>query len=200
MISNHKRLKMYCRDSLSKIENYEQAINDKEHKWVCHHRLELTINGEEALSSKDLKRMGMYFNRPYFELIFIKDTDHRKLHAQFVNNWRTEETYNKISNKLKGHSISTDTRNKISNTVKQRWEEGVYDIKCHTPEHNKAISEAKKGKPHPCPNRKPRKPTSEFGIKFREHYNKGPRSDRKLWNVEYGYYRRTGKISWEQSK
>ena len=41
-------VKRYCRDSLDKIENYEQAINDKENVWDCHHKLELTINYEPA--------------------------------------------------------------------------------------------------------------------------------------------------------
>ena len=30
-------VKKYSRDDISKIENYEQAINDKENKWDCHH-------------------------------------------------------------------------------------------------------------------------------------------------------------------
>lgn len=197
MISNHGILKMYCRDDLSKIENYEQAINDKENKWVIHHRLEFTLDGEFAHTKQDLIRMGMYWKRPYFELIFMKDIDHRKLHGKIVNNYRTEETINKIRQKSIGHSFTEETLKKISETVKQRWKEGVYNLKCHTPEHNKAISEARKGKPHPCPNRKPRKPASEFGKKFKEHYGVGPTNNRKLWGVEYRYYRKTGKISWE---
>lgn len=74
-------VKKYCRDDISKIENYEQAINDKEHKWDCHHRLELTLDGEYAHNIEDLKRMGMYYDRPYFELIFIKHSEHVSLHT-----------------------------------------------------------------------------------------------------------------------
>jgi hypothetical protein len=73
-------VKKYCRDDISKIENYEQAINDKEHKWVCHHRLEFTINGEFAHTWKELKKFGMYWKRPYFELIFMRADEHQKLH------------------------------------------------------------------------------------------------------------------------
>ena len=40
---NKKTARSYCKDDISKIENYEEAINDTE-LWVCHHRLELTIN------------------------------------------------------------------------------------------------------------------------------------------------------------
>ena len=76
-----KRIKRYCKEYW-KIENYEQAINDKDNKWVCHHRLELTLNGEDAHSVEELKRLGMYYNIPYFELIFLKRYDHEILHKE----------------------------------------------------------------------------------------------------------------------
>ena len=172
MISKHGRMKMYCRDDLSKIENYEQAINDKENMWVCHHRLELTLDGEEALSQKDLMRMNMYYHRPYFELIFIKDIDHRKLHARFLNDWITEESLNKIREKRKGTVVNEETRKKISKTVKQRWKEGVYNT-------NKT-------------------PRSEFGIKFKEHFGITNKEDPKLYNREKAYYRNHNhKCRWE---
>lgn len=193
---NTYNVKQYCRDDISKIENYEQAINDKVNKWVCHHRLELTLDGEEALSKAELKRMNMYYHRPYFELIFMKDVDHRKLHSRFVKNWRTEESINKFRYNRLGHSFTEESRKKISETVKQRWKEGVYDLKCHTPEHNKHISESRKGKPHPT-NRKIWNPVTEFGKKYRERYGIKKRDNLHLWNQEYGYYRRTGKIRWE---
>jgi hypothetical protein len=74
--------KQYCRDDISKIENYEQAINDKENKWVVHHRLEFTINGEFAHTWKELKKLGMYWKRPYFELIFMRANEHLQLHKK----------------------------------------------------------------------------------------------------------------------
>lgn len=75
-----KNIRKICKDDVSKIENYEQAINDKENMWICHHRLELTLDGEDACSRKDLIRMGMYYKRPYFELIFLTKKEHKKLH------------------------------------------------------------------------------------------------------------------------
>ena len=65
-------------------------------------------------------------------------------------------------------------------------------------EHKKAISESRKGKPHPN-NRKlcNCKPITEFGKKYRERYGIKKRDNLHLWNQEYGYYRRTGKIRWE---
>jgi hypothetical protein len=94
-------VKKYCRDDISKIENYEQAINDKEHKWVCHHRLEFTINGEFAHTCKELKKFGMYWKRPYFELIFMRADEHQKLH--------------KNSDKFKNDLIKFNKRTKVNN-------------------------------------------------------------------------------------
>lgn len=78
---NKRNAKRKCKDDISKIENYEQAINDKENIWICHHRLELTLDGEFAHTGEELDRMGMYYKRPYFELIFIPQKLHRKLHG-----------------------------------------------------------------------------------------------------------------------
>lgn len=76
---NRKTARSYCKDDISKIENYEQAINDTE-LWVCHHRLELTINGEQVHNPDTLSKLGMYKKRPYFELIFMPQAEHIKLH------------------------------------------------------------------------------------------------------------------------
>lgn len=73
-------IKSYCRDDVKQIENYEKAISDNE-KWECHHRLELTIDGQFAHTSESLKRLNMYYDRPYYELILLPVKEHHKLHA-----------------------------------------------------------------------------------------------------------------------
>ena len=61
------------------IENFENAKNDPINTWVLHHRLELTMDDDFAHSAEELKRLGMYFNRPAFELIFsYKERTHEK--------------------------------------------------------------------------------------------------------------------------
>lgn len=71
----------YCRPGeFELIENYELAKADNFKGWDIHHRLELTLNDEYAHSKEELKRMDMYYNRPYFELIFLRHSDHTKLH------------------------------------------------------------------------------------------------------------------------
>lgn len=81
MISLAKcKYRKFCRDDLSKIENYQDAINSSE-QYVLHHRLELTLDGEFAHTAEELQRLGMYYDRPYFELIFLPCSVHSKLHA-----------------------------------------------------------------------------------------------------------------------
>lgn len=114
---NERFVKIYCKDSLDKIENYEQAINDKENVWELHHRLELTLDGEYAHSYRELKRMGMYYHRPYFELIFIKRIEHRRLHLTGPG---MAHTLRKIREEQNGKPLSPETRRKISEANKGR--------------------------------------------------------------------------------
>ena len=77
--------KQYCKDDISLIENYDKAMSDNTQKWHLHHRLELTLDNEYALSKQDLIRYGMYYKRPYFELIFMTEAEHRALHNSVIN-------------------------------------------------------------------------------------------------------------------
>ena len=78
MISKDKSLRRYCSEDISRIENYDKAVNDKEHMWDCHHRAEVLPCGR--YSREVLKKMGMYWNRPSSELIFLRRDEHKKLH------------------------------------------------------------------------------------------------------------------------
>lgn len=75
----------YCCESYESIENYEEAVNDTEKIWVCHHRLE-THNPDGTrrsvrLSVDDLKLWDLYYNRPANELIYLTKAEHRRIHA-----------------------------------------------------------------------------------------------------------------------
>lgn len=76
-----KNMNRICKDDISKIENYKEAVESKEY-WDCHHRLELTLDNEYAHSREDLIRLGMYYNRPYYELIFLPKSDHVSIHRK----------------------------------------------------------------------------------------------------------------------
>jgi hypothetical protein len=78
-----KNIKHLCLN-YTQIENYNEAINDMNETWHCHHRLE--INDDYINTREDLKLMNLYYNRPPEELIFLKCVDHIKLHQ---NNFQT---------------------------------------------------------------------------------------------------------------
>ena len=65
------------------IENYDKAIADTTQTWVCHHRRELE---PDRKTIEDLKALGLYWNRPPEELIFLTNSDHWKLHMKGENN------------------------------------------------------------------------------------------------------------------
>ena len=136
---NEYYAKKFCKDDISKIENYEKAISDTTQTWDLHHRLELTLDGEFALSRDQLKMHDMYYNRPYYELIFLTPSEHRRLH------WKgkkrkpfTEEHRRKMSESHKGRTFSEETRRKISEAKKGKKR------KPFTEEHRRKISEAQK--------------------------------------------------------
>ena len=173
---NKNTVKLYCRDDISKIENYEQAINDKENMWVCHHRLELTINDEQAHTKEELIRFGMYYHRPYFELIFMKRGEHTTLHLTGFK--FSEESKRKMSIAQKGKKLSEETKRKISE---------VNLGKKYSEETKRKISEVHSG--HVW---------SDFGRKFKEHYGITAKDDFKLYKSEYDWYYRHNKCRWEK--
>lgn len=68
----------YCSEDIAKIENYEQAVNDDTQTWHCHHRLE--IQGQFRNSPSLLKKCGLYYNVPAWQLIFLTPKDHYFMH------------------------------------------------------------------------------------------------------------------------
>lgn len=68
-----------------KIENYDLAKADNFKGWNCHHRLELHPDGSTRFTRNSLIRLDLYVNRPASELIFLRTSEHKKLHG--VNRW-----------------------------------------------------------------------------------------------------------------
>lgn len=160
MISESKA-KRFCKDDLSKIENYDKAISDTTQTWDLHHRLELTIDGEFAMTVAQLKMHDMYYNRPYYELIFLTPSEHRRMHMKCKigenhprygkhiseehrrkiceSNRRrtvTDETIKKMSASHKGRTVTDETRRKLSESLKGRT---------LSEETRRKMSEARKG-------------------------------------------------------
>lgn len=70
------------------IENYDEAVADTSQIWHCHHRLETHFSDgtprpvNAQLSRDELIALGMYYNRPPKELIFLTAAEHRSIHTK----------------------------------------------------------------------------------------------------------------------
>ena len=134
----------YCKD-YQDIENYEAAKKDDFIGWDCHHRLEThTSDGERRLvdiTKKELIALGMYYNRPAYELVFLPSSEHISLHKKgktyFKGKHHTEEAKKKISEAQKGENNSMHG--------KSPWNKG----KKMSEEYCRKNSESHKGKPSP---------------------------------------------------
>lgn len=154
---DERRVRKYCRDDISKIENYEEAISDKDHTWHLHHRLELTLDGEFALTPEQLKMHDMYYNRPYYELIFLTPAEHIRIHHKgenhhFYNKTFTEEHRRKLSESHKGQIVW----NKGKKGQQVAWNKGKKGLylgenhpfygKHHSEDTRRKISDTLKGR------------------------------------------------------
>ena len=126
---NKQSAKAYCKDDISLIENYENAINDKTQTWHCHHRR------ETIFSRKDLIEICEYYNRPAYELIFLTKSEHNRLHKSGKHH--SAESCNKMSEAKKG--------DKNPRFGKPAWNNGKH----HSAESLKKMSEAKNGENNP---------------------------------------------------
>ena len=123
-----KQVKKYCKDNISRIENYNKAISDSEQTWDCHHRR------ENIYSKKELIEKNEYYNRPASELIFLTNSEHNSLHKK--GKTFTEEHKRKIAESLKGNRHTEEAKRKMS-IAKQG--------KHLSEEHKQKVSNAFKG-------------------------------------------------------
>lgn len=148
---NTKYYKRYC-SSIEQVENYELALKDDFKGWNCHHRLEThNSDGKRRLadiSMKELIALGMYYDRPPKELIFLTELEHKHLHnvgkpSNRKGKHHSEEARKKMSESRKGNQNnkgkhhSDETKRKISEANKGKH---------HSEESKKKMSEAQKGK------------------------------------------------------
>lgn len=122
-----KYYKQYCAN-IENVENFEKAKADNFKGWCIHHRLQTwTSDGERRavdITMDELNSLGMYYNRPAEELIFLTESEHQILHT-------------------KGKTLSDECKKKISEAIKGE-KNGMYG-KHHSEETKKKQSEAKKG-------------------------------------------------------
>lgn len=159
---------LYCKD-IESVKNYDKAKADNFKNWHCHHVLEThNSDGERRLvdiSHDELKALGMYYNVPAEQLIFMSSSEHLSLHNKGKLSPKTVEHRNKISEALKGRPLSEEHRKKLSETLKGRT---------FSEEHKKKIGEAKKGKPGKPLSEETKNKLSEAlsGRKFSEEHKK----------------------------
>ena len=150
---------LYCKKP-EKIENYGKALADNFKGWVCHHRLEThTSDGERRLvdiTQAELKALGMYYNRPPEELIFLTTREHNALHHK--GKPLSEGHKQRISKTMKDHLVPEETRRKMSEAAKKMWDKRDHLVSAETrkkmseakknmsEEYKKKLSEARKGK------------------------------------------------------
>ena len=99
MINEHK-VKQYCREDISLIENYDKAISDSTQTWQCHHKAEILPCGR--FSRDDLNKYNLLYNRSANELIFLTEFEHKCLHKNHLGKKHTAETKLKISLSKRG--------------------------------------------------------------------------------------------------
>lgn len=149
-----KKISDFCKD-FTHIENYDKAIADNTQIWECHHRLE-THNSDGIkrlvqITPKELRALGMYFNRPADELIFLTCEQHLSLHHK--GSKMTEEQKKKLSeatmgrepwNKLTPWELYTKYAIYLLHYNRERvyvaWNKGIP----HTEEAKKKMSESQK--------------------------------------------------------
>ena len=130
-----RNFEYFCKDC-EKIENYQKAKADNFKGWDCHHRLEThNSDGERRLvdiTVAELQALGMYYNRPPEELIFLRKGEHTALRKV------SDSTKKKLSDAGKGKHPSDETRGKMKGNKNALGH-------CVSEEHKKKIREAKKG-------------------------------------------------------
>ena len=100
------RIKKYCCEDISLIENYNEAINDKEQTWEIHHKLEIELNKTQ----KALIEQNLYWKRPASELIFLTRKEHKALHQSIHSNFNS-----------KGKTFTEEHKKRISEARKLYW-------------------------------------------------------------------------------
>lgn len=157
------KFERYCK-GYENIENYEKAKADNFKNWDCHHRLEThTSDGERRLvyiTAAELIALGMYYNRPAEELIFLTVSEHRLLHNEGEHNpmygkKHTEETKKRLSGMRKGennamygkhHTEESKKKMSLSRKGKYTGEDNPFYGKKHSEESCRKMSAAHKGK------------------------------------------------------
>lgn len=139
---NEAKVKRYCSEDLSLIENYDKAMASSE-MWHCHHRREIEDGVVRTIDEMD--ELGLYYDRPASELIFLTMSEHRSLHGRN----RSEYARNKTSEANLGHKRSigrpSPMKGKHHSDEAKNKNRLAHIGKRHTDEWKRKMSERVKG-------------------------------------------------------
>lgn len=110
---NLTNTKRFCKE-YTRIENYEEAVNDTTNIWHCHHIL------GEILTREQLRAHDFYLNVPPCMLKFVTSEEHKRLHQN--GKPRSAETRRKLSESHKGMKFTEEHRRKLRAAQKARRE------------------------------------------------------------------------------
>lgn len=114
-------MRKYCCENIKLVENYQLAKANNFKCWVIHHRLEThTSDGEERLvelTRFELDALGMYYNRPASELIYLTRGQHNTIHK------KDKPCVGNI-----GHKVSEETKRKMSKVDKSYMQTDAYKV------------------------------------------------------------------------
>lgn len=130
--------KKYCKEDISKIENYDKAIADTTQVWDLHHRTEIWWN----CTMKELIENECYYGRKACELIFLTHAEHTSLHNMHMSKYRRKKMSDSMKGKNKGKFHSEETRKKLSEARKGKT---PFKGHHHSEESKKKLSAARKG-------------------------------------------------------
>ena len=136
---NEKQAKWYCKEDISKIENYENAIADTTQTWHLHHRDEVKIlpSGIEVRRSREeLIENDRYYHCPANELIFLTKAEHTRLHTK--GKQLSEESKIKIGEANKGNKPANKGKpiSEFGEKFKQHYGKTRFnDVKLYNREH-----------------------------------------------------------------
>lgn len=119
---NIENCKIYCReDKLPLVEGYAEAVSSPL-KYVLHHRAEIQPDGLNV-SKKWLKEHHIYYGREPFELIFLEDSAHRKMHSAAW--WKSpswSDSRRRQNEKLRESKNTEEDKLSVSKRTKALWD------------------------------------------------------------------------------
>jgi len=130
---NETNVRYYCCEDISTIENYKNAIEDPSQTWSCHHKKEIELRK----TKQELIDMGLYYDRPASELIFLTHFEHQSLHQSYKYG---------IYSPMYGKHHNEESRRKMSES--RKGERNHFYHKHHTEESKRKISESLSGFKH----------------------------------------------------